>query len=242
VSLQLINNSEQAHDSFKTFKKQYITMKKHNIFLMMVLVFGMQACQNQDRKRDDASTTAADSTLDTTQRAQMSTADVDMDGDAKAFILPAIAGGMLEIEAGNLMVQKSANAEVKAFAAMMVKDHTKANQDLEKIAKGKGLAVPTTLPEEQFKNLNTLRELSGRDLDVRYMTMMISAHDQTQTLFTKASMNENGDLKQYALNTLPVIQTHYKQAVKLGQKLNISNVNNGDNLSNVDPDEKSLKH
>ena len=37
---------------------------------MMVLLIGMQACQNQDRKRDDASTTAADSTLDTTQRAQ----------------------------------------------------------------------------------------------------------------------------------------------------------------------------
>jgi putative membrane protein len=47
---------------------------------------------------------------------------------------------MGEIAAGNLMIQKSSNASVKAFATRMVKDHTYANKKLEEIAKAKGLS------------------------------------------------------------------------------------------------------
>lgn len=198
--------------------------------------FALQSCNNNNRDgRDSAATSAVDSLSDTTQRAQNYTADVDINGDEKSFILPAAAGGMMEVAAGNLIVQKSLNPLVKAFAARMVKDHTKANTELEKVVKAKGLTVPATLPEEQMKHIDAMKTLTGRSLDVHYITMMIDDHAKTEDLFGKATSFKDNDLKAFALTTLPIIKEHYKLAVELGKKLNISNVNNGDDLGNVNP-------
>jgi len=202
--------------------------------MITLTAFGLQACNNNDRGgRDAAATSATGSLADTTQRAQNYTADVEVNGDEKSFILPAAVGGMMEVAAGNLIIQKSVNPSVKAFAVRMVKDHTKANIELEKIAKAKGLTVPATLPEEQMKHIVAMKTLSGRTLDVHYITMMINDHAETEELFGKATAFKDGDLKTFALNTLPVIQEHHKLAGEIGKKLNISNVNNGDDMGSV---------
>ena len=61
---------------------------------------------------------------------------------------------MMELEAANLILQKSKNAEVKDFAQMMITDHTKANAELQKLATLKGLQLPSTFPAEQQKHLD----------------------------------------------------------------------------------------
>ncbi len=51
---------------------------------------------------------------------------------------------MAEVEAGNLARQKSNNAKVKDFAAMMVKDHTAANDTLKSLAASKNITLPSS--------------------------------------------------------------------------------------------------
>jgi putative membrane protein len=209
-------------------------MNKPIFFLIAVAGFCLQSCSNDDRGgRDAAATSANDHVEDTTQRAQSYTADLDINGDEKSFITQAASGGLGEIAAGNLIIQKSSNASVKAFAERMVKDHTKANEKLKEIAKTKGLIFPATLSETQIKHMAALKELSGRSVDVQYVTMMVNDHGKTEELFVRATTFKDADLKAFAINTLPIIQTHRKEAVKLGLKLNISNTNNGDDIGIV---------
>jgi Domain of unknown function (DUF4142) len=47
-----------------------------------------------------------------------------------------------------LAKQKASSAEVKSFAEQMIQDHTKANQELEQLAKQKGITVPAALDNE----------------------------------------------------------------------------------------------
>jgi len=216
---------------------------KNTLIILLIGVAGLQACQNGDRNnRDTAATIPSDSTSDTTSRAQAYTADVDLKGDEKSFIINAATGGMMEVEAAKIAIQKSSNAAVKNFASLMVKDHTKANTDLGKIAKSKGLALPASLPEDQMEHLSKMKALTGRPFDTHYIQMMLTDHAKTEALFGEAAKFSNADLKNFALNTLPIIQTHHKKAIEIGTSLNITNANNGDDNSNISPDASSQKH
>ena len=57
------------------------------------------------------------------------------------FVEDASAKGVAEVEAGKLAQEKGSAADVKAFADMMIKDHTAANAKLKTIADAKNLKV-----------------------------------------------------------------------------------------------------
>jgi putative membrane protein len=209
-------------------------MQKRAFFLISIVGFVLQSCTSNDRGgRDAAATSAIDRVADTTQRTQIYTADVDINGDEKSFIFQAAAGSLEEIASGNLILQASSNSSVKAFAKRWMKDQRKASMELEKIATTKGLTLPSTLSEQQLKDVAGMKALSGRPLDVQYVTMIIDNHAKTEEIFGKATSFKDVELKNFALNTLPIMQTHHKDAVELGKKLNISNTNNGDDLGSV---------
>lgn len=212
-------------------------MKTSNFIFLLIAFAGLSACQNQEKKENlNVETEKSAALADTLQREKANTPDALLTDNDESFILPAAIGGMMEVEAGNLVLQKSGNKAVKAFAALMVKDHSKANTELEAIAKAKGIALPKTLPEVQMKHIVQMQELSGRSLDVHYITMMIKDHASTVAMFTAATKYPDPALKQFIAKTLPVIKSHDQQAVKLGKDLNISNMNNGDDMPNVRPD------
>lgn len=218
-------------------------MKNYHLTFLIAAALGISACQNADRNnRDEAATTNTDTISDTTSRAQVYTADVDLKGDEKAFIIQAYATGMTEIETAKIAVIRTANAKIKEFASMMVKDHTKANADLAKLAKGKGITIPSTLSETQLKHIKQMQELTGRSFDIHYINMMVTDHQAAEELFGHATSYKDENLKNFILNTLPVIQQHSKMITKIGKDLNISNAGNGDDLSNANPDSLSQKH
>src|SRR5688500_11588743 len=97
------------------------------IFSAAVLV----ACGNNDAddNEDMSSTTVTTDTSSTTMANTVAVGDTD-----RQFILEAASGGMMEVEAGRLAEQNAANQRVKAFGAMMVRDHSAANEQLRAIA------------------------------------------------------------------------------------------------------------
>ena len=50
----------------------------------------------------------------------------------QSFVTEAAAGGLAEVELGQLAAEKSSNPEVKKFAERMVTDHGKANDQLKR--------------------------------------------------------------------------------------------------------------
>ncbi|MFA4870772.1 MAG: DUF4142 domain-containing protein [Pedobacter sp.] len=212
-------------------------MKNHWICLLVIcFTSGLLACNNADRNgRDETAKEMVDSLSDTSDRAQALTADVDLNGDGKVFILSAANGGMMEAEAAGIAIKRSKNKLVKDFAEQMLKDHRAANAELKRIAEGKGIGLGTSLPDELAAHLAKLNSLEERAFDLQYMRMMINNHQKTVELFTSGTRLEDAGLRAFAVKTLPIIQDHYQTAIAIGKKLNITNANNGDDVLGISP-------
>jgi putative membrane protein len=137
----------------------------------------------------------------------------DSDKSDSEFAHKAAAGGMAEVKLSKLAADKSASSEVKSFARKMVSDHTKANQELKKLASQKSLTLPTTMDAEHQRAYDKLVSLTGDDFDKQYMKAMTDDHDDTVKLFKDETQNGKDDeLKQFAIRTLPIIEKHDNMA------------------------------
>ena len=210
-------------------------MKTTSLFtLLLAASIYLSACNSAEQTNSD-NTMAADSTLDTISKGSQT----DLSEDENQFIQQAAAGGMLEVELGNQALQKSKNPKVKAFAQMMVTDHSNANLELQKVAENKGLKLPATFPAEQQKHLDMMKEFADRGFDRQYMEMMESDHVATLALFRKAAQYGDIDIKNFAAKTIPILEKHHKEATVLNEEIQKQKVNNGDDNANVERDVKS---
>src|SRR3954468_7570630 len=79
------------------------------------------------------------------------------------FINDAAEGGLMEVRMGELGQQKGQSGDLKTFAQRLITDHTKANDELKQLASGKGVTVPTQLPDHHQKMLDKLSNASDFD-------------------------------------------------------------------------------
>ena len=131
----------------------------------------------------------------------------------RTFIEKAAKGGIAEVELGNLAQQKAQNEQVKDFAARMVKDHSKANDELKSIANAKGVTVPAEMDKSAVKEKEKLEKLAGAKFDREYMDHMVKDHKQDVAEFKKqADSGKDPQIKAFAAKTLPTLQEHLKLA------------------------------
>jgi putative membrane protein len=129
------------------------------------------------------------------------------------FVMKAAAGGMMEVELGNVAQQNGNNARVKNFGQMMVSDHSKANDELKSLASSKGIALPGSLPANEQKHVDAMKKMNGKSFDTHYMSMMVNDHKTDIGEFEKASKSaKDADLKNWATKTLPTLKTHLDSA------------------------------
>lgn len=134
------------------------------------------------------------------------------------FINDAAIGGMFEVESGKL-AEKSTDPKVKQFGARMVRDHSEANTKLKQIVAAQGGNLPDALDQEHRQKLNQLASLHGQDFARQYTQMMVEDHDTDAQAFGKAAQNlNNPQLKQFAAQTLKVIETHDKLVHQIADK------------------------
>lgn len=117
--------------------------------------------------------------------------------------------GLLEVKLGQLAQANASNADVKKHAAMMVDDHTKANEELKTVAAKKNIALPTTLTEKQQKMYDKLAKLQGKEFDKHYSKCMVKDHKKAVCVFKKQSKKgKDSDLKSWSAAKLPTIEHH----------------------------------
>jgi putative membrane protein len=154
----------------------------------------------------------------TTPPAAPMAAESKLDGNDRDFLENAAQAGHMEVEGSKLALEKSRNAEVKAFAQKMVDDHGKAGQQLAALAKKKGYDAPTEPSLVQQAKLKTLG-LRDEGFDKAYAESIgVSAHEDAVKLFQQAA-NEAKDpeVKQFATETLPTLEQHLQMAKTLDQ-------------------------
>ncbi|GAA4094201.1 DUF4142 domain-containing protein [Mucilaginibacter panaciglaebae] len=187
-------------------------MKKLS-YVAMIAAAGLmfQACHSSTD-----STKAADSANAVKDSTTTGAAGIAVVADDAKFAVDAANGGMTEVELSKLAATKATNAEVKAFANMMVMDHGKANEELKGIAATKNITLPDSVNADSKKAVEDLSKKSGADFDKAYVDKMVSDHKSTVDMFESASKNlKDRELKAFVDKTLPVIKGHLDHINKI---------------------------
>jgi putative membrane protein len=144
----------------------------------------------------------------------------NVSNDDREFFTEAAQGGIFEVKMAQLVVGKTQNPEIKAFAQRMIADHTKANDELKALAAKKGVNLPTDFSDDHRKHYDDLAKLNGGDFDKEYVSMMVDDHDDDVEEFgEQANEADDADLKAFAAKTLPVLQSHQAQIKAIESKM-----------------------
>jgi putative membrane protein len=145
------------------------------------------------------------------------------DSPDASFYKNAAEGGISEVDAGNLATTKGNSQAVKDFGAMMVKDHTAANDKLKALATTKGVDLPTSASVSQMATKAKLDVLSGDTFDKSYIKSQVKAHRETIALFRKEiASGQDADAKTFATSTLPTVRDHLKAITKIAADAGMS--------------------
>ena len=131
------------------------------------------------------------------------------------FVTKAAQGGLAEVAAAQIAVNKSSRDDVKQFAQRMIDDHTKGNDQLTQLV-GQSAQVPTEPDSSQQRQIDTLNKTSGAQFDHVYLRQQIKDHKAVIDAFQHESQRgQNPELKQFASMQLPTLQDHLQQAQSL---------------------------
>jgi putative membrane protein len=129
-----------------------------------------------------------------------------------SFFKKAAEGGIAEVELGKLAQDKSPTQNVKDYGAMMVKDHSAANDKLKSIADSKNIKLPSSPSVAQMATKTKLEVLKGTAFDKSYIKGMVKDHQEDIKEFeNEASTGQDADAKAYAYATLPTLKAHLKK-------------------------------
>lgn len=132
------------------------------------------------------------------------------------------AANRSEIDAGQLAAKSAQNAQVKGFAAMMVTQHTDAENKGKSIAKSAGIVPSDNETSNQIKadgesTLSTLKTQKGKDFDRAYMDSQVKAHKEVLATIDDKLMPsvQNQELKNHLTDVRKHVASHLAKAEEL---------------------------
>lgn len=183
-------------------------MKNLFLFLAMFLAVSIfWTCQNTDKTGDKG-------------RVPVKRMDVPSSTDTSSFMHKAAIAGKMEVELGQIAAELAKSPEVKDFGAMMVRDHTRLNMELESLAVIKKYTLPTVYPNRMKRRISDMKKLNGKAFEKRYMSMMVEDHLKFHALFEAGLKDEDPQIRDFAKKALPLIKKHDQQANAVRASLN----------------------
>lgn len=173
----------------------------------------------------------------TTRESTVGTSGDAISAGDRDFVEDMAIGGMAEVELGRMAMERGASPEVKRFGDMMVKDHSKAGNELKQVAMQHSIPMPAGLDQKHQDLKTTLSNLKGAEFDREYMKAMVDGHeDVVDRLQTRASEDRFGDdkgevkpersdnpvegaLNQWAAKALPTVRHHLDEAKRINDGL-----------------------
>jgi putative membrane protein len=202
---------------------------KTKIFSLMIMggAIALASCQDtSDGTRADGDSTAiergpdntrVDDNMDTTSGAMGM--ESSLDNNTRDFVIEAASGGMMEVELGQLAQQQATHQRVKEFGAMMVRDHSQANNELKAAVSGKA-NIPATLTDKHQRHINNLREKTGAEFDKDYIKMMVDDHEADIKKFEDIAKETNDpSVREFASKQIPTLKKHLSEAKSIRDEL-----------------------
>jgi len=191
-------------------------MNKYTIAAAVALIGagGLAACSQPSQ------TASTETTTETTAPASEPAPPIA--NPTQAFLDKAAQTDVLEIETAKVAQKKSTNKDVKALAAMLIKDHTKTTQQLKDwSAANAGFTLPAA-PDADFQmRIDNIKNADANGFDDKYLDTVIDAHEAGLAAFKDYADNgDNPSLKAWATKVMPTLQAHFDKAKALRDVIN----------------------
>jgi putative membrane protein len=168
---------------------------------------GTSATQSRDRTQSSTSTSSSTKDTQSTAGAEAMVGRQDQE-----FMTKAAQSGMMEVQLAKIAQEKATSDEVKQYAKTLEQDHSKANEQLKKLAEQKGVDLPSDLGKHQ-EMITKMSGLSGEKFDREYMKMQTKHHKKDISEFKKhTNRSMDSDVKAFAEAQLPTLEQHLQQA------------------------------
>lgn len=194
------------------------------IYAAAICLLALTACNRTDGDGADASTNMTTDTIESENSAAIDTANATMatggagtTTDPATYVQMAGASDMFEIESSRAIIGKTKNADVRAFANMMIDEHTKSTAKIKQAAGAQGVPVGTLqLMADQERMLDDIKSADAAMADRTYLANQRTAHTAALALhqgFSQAP--SSGQLGQAAGEIAPVVQRHLTELDRL---------------------------
>ena len=134
------------------------------------------------------------------------------------YMEQAAASDLFEIQSAQLAIAKAHRPEVRAFAEMLLRDHSLSAAHLADAAQRAGwVPPPATLEYSQQVMLDQLEHAGPQAADALFVSQQIAAHQRAYDLHrTYAQVGDSPQLREFAAIAAPTVQQHLLAAQRLG--------------------------
>jgi putative membrane protein len=196
--------------------KKYAIKSRLAVIGLAAILAGTVACGSSNTEKANAPAANPPAATPPPATAALTSQDKD-------FMSNAAKAGYDEIQLAQLALKKSKNESVRDFAQKIITDHTKANEDLAKIATKKNVTLPDSTTMGAKGTEAKLKMLSGRHFDQSFVKGMVDDHQDAISKFdTEATQGSDPDVKEFASSTQSTLKDHLSAAQELANKLNVA--------------------
>jgi putative membrane protein len=127
----------------------------------------------------------------------------------QAFVAKVSQGGMFEVVASKVGVDRADAQDVKDLAISEVHDHELVGSKLKSIASANGVDLEGSLNADFQGRVDRLKALSGKAFDAAYLKEMERIHALDGAAFAKeATSGQNADLRAFSAETVKIVHRH----------------------------------
>jgi predicted outer membrane protein len=131
----------------------------------------------------------------------------------KLFAQLLSSGGLADVVFGKIAQGKAQGSCVKEFARRMVQDHSKANEQLERLAKRANIPLSGELGPDEKSMKEELDRAPGLSFDLAYMQGQLIGHQKAVILLQyEIGQGQDGELQRFAAESLPIVIGHLEMA------------------------------
>lgn len=172
-----------------------------------------------------AETPAEAATAEAVQPVEKAAAAMEAEAST-AYANAAAIADMYEIEAANIAWERSTSEDVKAFAKMLIADHTASTAKLKVLVDQAEGELPGSLDERHEAMIKALKDADDASFNQTFLDQQVEAHTAALKLHTAfAKSGDREEFKTFAADTAKVVEHHLEQVKALGGKEPASSVN-----------------
>ena len=131
-----------------------------------------------------------------------------VDENVAQFLVAIADGRMMGMKEGKLASQKGSTHSIQEYGLLMLTDQTVLLGKIRGMAIKLNVTLPADISNDKENGLEDLAKQGGRNFDQTFMKMMIIDHERDIRLFEKALECKDRDVRAFAQEYLPLIQSH----------------------------------